>query len=282
MAKVGAHVSVAGGLVNGLIRAEELGIDTIQIFGSSPRQWRIHYPSQSSLDDYHQHQQQRLVSPVFLHAPYLINLATDNSDLWQKSVETLAGHLLIADQIKAFGLVFHVGSASGSKAVVLQRAARGMIEVLKRVPGQTQLIVENSAGGGQKIGVSPAELGFLIRATDSDRVGACLDTAHAFESGLLHPHPKRIDRYLADWDDKMGLQHLRLLHANDSVTDFNSGSDRHANIGQGQIGLEGFRALACQDSLNKLPWILEVPGFDGQGPDRKNVELLRTCFDKNP
>lgn len=278
MAKIGAHVSVAGGLVNGLIRAEELEIETIQIFGSSPRHWSVDYPSQSSLDEYHQHQQQRLVSPVFLHAPYLINLATENSDLWQKSVEALVGHLLIADQLKAFGLVFHVGSAGGSKEAALQRVARGMIMVLERVPGQTQLIVENSAGGGQKIGISPVEIGFLIRAVASDRVGACLDTAHAFESGLLHP--QRIDRYLADWDDKMGLSYLRLLHANDSATDFNSGTDRHANIGQGQIGLEGFQVLASQESLNKLPWILEVPGFDGRGPDGKNIERLRNCFNK--
>lgn len=278
MAQIGAHVSVAGGLVHGLIRAEELGIDTIQIFGSSPRQWSVRFPDQSNLDRYHQYQQKRLVEPVFLHAPYLINLATEKAELWQKSVEALAGHLSIAEQIKARGVVFHIGSSDGPKEKVLGRVARGMEEVLARVPGSAQLIVENSAGGGQKVGVHPIELGFLIGHVNSDRVGACLDTAHAFQSGLLDLHPDRIDRYLADWDDKLGLEHLRLLHANDSLTEFNSGRDLHANIGQGKIGLEGFQALAQRAPLNSLPWILETPGFDGRGPDLENVQRLRSCF----
>ncbi|HQO27668.1 MAG TPA: deoxyribonuclease IV [Candidatus Pacearchaeota archaeon] len=278
MAQIGAHVSVTGGLVNGLIRAEELGIDTIQIFGSSPRQWSVHFPDQSSLDNYHRYQQKRLVEPVFLHAPYLINLATEKQELWQKSVEALAGHLSIAEQIKARGLVFHIGSSGGVKEKVLARVVRGMEEVLARVPGSVQLIVENSAGGGQKVGVNPIELGFLIGHVNSDRVGACLDTAHAFQSGLLDLHPDRIDRYLANWDDKLGLEHLRLLHVNDSLTEFNSGRDLHANIGQGKMGLEGFQALAQRAPLNGLPWILETPGFDGQGPDLENVKRLRSCF----
>lgn len=278
MAQIGAHVSVAGGLVNGLIRAEELGIDTIQIFGSSPRQWQVRYPDQSNLDNYYQYQEKRLVKPVFLHAPYLINLASEKEELWQKSVEALAGHLSIADQIKALGVVFHVGSASGPKEAVLARVVRGMEEVLARVPGSAQLIVENSAGGGQKVGVNPIELGFLVGHIDSDRVGACLDTAHAFQSGLLDCRPDRIDRYLADWDDKLGLERLRLLHVNDSLTEFDSGRDLHANIGEGKIGLEGFQALAQREPINQLPWILETPGFDGQGPDLENVRRLRSCF----
>ncbi len=278
MAQIGVHVSVAGGLANGLVHAELLDIDTIQVFGSSPRQWRVRQPTERELSDYWAKQKERPVEPVFLHAPYMINLATENKEIRTKSIEALAGHLMIAEKIEAAGLVFHAGSSPGTKKDVLERIVWGIVEVLERTPGSAQLIVENSARSGTKAGVSPAELGFIVGAIDSRRVAACLDTAHAFQSGVLHCGPDRIGRYLEEWEDKLGLENLRLLHANDSATEFNSGRDLHANIGEGFIGLEGFRALAEQPALQQLPWILEVPGFGGKGPDPENVERLRECF----
>lgn len=278
MALIGAHVSVAGGLANGLIRAEELDITTIQIFGSSPRQWRVHHPKPEDLAAYSARQKARPVAPVFLHAPYMVNLATEDQEIWRKSVDGLIGHLTIAEQIQAFGLVFHVGSAPGAKDKALERVARGMQTVLEQVSGSSRLIVENSARSGHKVGVYPVELAFLIQAVDSDRVGVCLDTAHAFQSGLFRGEADQVERHLGDWDDKVGLDNLCLLHINDSATEFDSGLDRHANVGQGFIGREGFCNLARRPEVNQLPWILEVPGFDGQGPDRENIELLKDCF----
>jgi deoxyribonuclease IV len=278
MPQIGAHVSVAGGLVNGLIKAEALGIDTIQIFGSSPRQWQVRDLSGKDLQDYQNKQNERLVQPVFLHAPYLINLASDKKEIWDNSIMALTGHLMIADKINAQGVVFHVGSANGPKEQSLERVMRGMIQILKDFSGSTQLIIENSSSGGHKIGVSPAELGFILRGVGDSRIGFCFDTAHAFESGLFHFAPNRISRYFSDWQDKLDWSYLRLLHANDSATEFNSGHDRHANIGEGFIGYEGFQSLASIEPLNQKPWILEVPGFDGLGPDRENIDRLRQIF----
>jgi deoxyribonuclease IV len=267
MSNIGAHVSAAGGVSQALLRAEELGISTIQIFGSSPRQWQVRPVEKKELDRYFSLQEERLVEPVFLHAPYLVNLATDNLEIRDKSIEALSGHLLIAESIKAFGLVFHVGSSAGSKEKALERTAAGVSEVLQKVPGQTHLIIENSVRGGNKVGISPAEIGFLIQAINSQRVSVCLDTAHAFQSGLMDYTPDKINRCLGDWEDKLGLDRLSLLHLNDSATEFNSGHDRHANIGEGLIGLDGFRLLAGIAPLNSLPWILETPGFGGEIPD---------------
>ncbi len=278
MAQIGAHVSAAGGLTQALIRAEQLGIRTMQIFGSSPRQWQVHEPKKEDLISYRLKQEERLVEPVFLHAPYLANLATEDYSMREKSINALIGHLRIAELIKAKGLVFHAGSAENSKKEALERIAQGMLEILERVPGSAQLILENSAGGGNKVGISPAEIGFVVRFVNHKRVSVCLDTAHAFEAGVFHFAPNRIERYLESWEDKLGLNYISLIHANDSMTDFNSGRDLHANIGEGKIGLEGFRSLACRDELNKLPWILEVPGFDNKGPDRRNIEILENCF----
>lgn len=278
MAQIGAHISAAGGLTQALIRAEELGIRTMQIFGSSPRQWQVCEPKKEDISSYRLKQEERLVEPVFLHAPYLVNLATNNYEIREKSINALIDHLRIAELIKAQGLVFHAGSSHGSKKEALERIAQGMLRILEEVQGSTQLILENSAGGGNKIGISPAEIGFVVQSANHKRISVCFDTAHAFEAGVFHFAPNRMGRYLEDWEDKLGLDCISLIHANDSATDFNSGRDLHANIGEGRIGLEGFRSLARQSELNKLPWILEVPGFDNQGPDRRNVEILENCF----
>ncbi len=275
MTQVGAHVSTAGGLVNGLIRAEELDINTMQIFGSSPRQWSVRMPSAQDVSAYLEKQSRRLVDPVFLHAPYLINLAAADEHIRQKSIQALKEHLAIAEKIKAQGLVFHLGSSTGLKQPALNRTAQGMTEALKGASGPF-LIIENSAGGKNKIGVSPAEIGFICRAVKSNRVKVCLDTAHAFQAGVFHFNADRIGRYLEDWEDKLGLDNIQLLHVNDSATDFNSRRDRHANIGDGFIGLDGFKTLA-DSVLANCPWILEVPGLDNRGPDRENIERLRGC-----
>jgi len=278
MAQIGAHISAAGGLTQALIRAEELKIRTMQIFGSSPRQWQVHEPKEEDISSYYLKQEERLVEPVFLHAPYLVNLATNDYEIREKSINALIDHLRIAELIKARGLVFHAGSSGGSKKEALERIVQGMMKILEEVRGSTQLILENSAGGGNKICISPAEIGFVVQSTNHKRISVCFDTAHAFEAGVFHFAPNRIERYLEDWNDKLGLDYISLIHINDSITDFNSGRDLHANIGEGKIGLDGFRALACQPELNKLPWILEVPGFDNQGPDRRNIEILENCF----
>ncbi len=277
---IGAHVSAAGGVFHAVERARFLGVDAIQIFGSSPRSWKGKEPS---ADDVQQFRTVRAASPlraVFLHAPYLVNFASKNPFNRKHSIASAVFHLTIAEAIGADGLVVHIGSGNGSpRDEAMTRVADAVRAVLTAVPGKARLLLENGSGGGDKVGAMPEEIGAIIRAVRGKRVGACLDTAHAFESGALCAFTKKgISDFFDRWEKVVGMDRLFVLHANDSMTAAGSLHDRHANIGEGQIGLAGFRALAREPRVRDLPWILEVPGFDGDGPDKKNVEILRGCF----
>lgn len=151
-----------------------------------------------------------------------------------------------------------------------------MKEVLKRVPGTCQLIMENAAGGGDKIGRDVDELGWLFRHVKSKRVKICIDTQHAFAAGVLPTYmPEEIQSFVESCDKAFGWDEVVALHLNDSKTIAGSLHDRHENIGQGHIGRVGFVHLEKNAHMKKLPWILEVPGFENQGPDKKNIEIVK-------
>ena len=275
---IGAHVSASGGLTNAVSNAQKIGAQTIQIFGASPRQWTAKQPLPEEVAKYKTALSAAGLGPVFLHAAYLVNLGSPNAALRQKSIQSLTAHLKIASAIAA-GLIFHVGSSkdtSPEKAV--QFIAAGVKQVLKNAPGQSKLILENDAGGGAKVG-DLKQIGQIIKTVKSSRLGVCYDTAHGFESGLIDEYtPAKIRTFLKEFNRLIGLKHLIVLHVNDSKTAAGSHHDRHANIGEGLIGLAGFRHLAKFTALRRLPWILEVPGFDNLGPDKKNIDLLKKLF----
>lgn len=165
------------------------------------------------------------------------------------------------------------------KEEAIENLASGMKNVLKSIPGDSKLIMENSAGGGHRIGSTAEDLRMLLEKIGSDRVKVCFDTAHAFEAGIIDAYtPERIEKLFDEWEREVSAENIVAVHANDSKTAFNSHNDRHENIGAGYIGLEGFRNLAKERRILEKPWILEVPGFDGEGPDKKNIETLKSCF----
>lgn len=281
MSCVGGHVSVAGGLENGIIKANSIGAHAIQIFGSSPRQWATRMPSKEVVEKFKQAKKDSDVEAVFLHAPYLVNLGTENKEHWQKSVEALIHHLQIAKMIEADGLIVHVGAVSkeSTRVKALNLAVKGMKTVLDNVPGRTQLIMENSAGGPSKIGVTLDDLAIMFKKLKSKRIKICLDTAHALESGMIEKYtPTLIKKLFDEFDEKIGIDNLSVLHVNDSKSAFKSYYDRHENIGEGYIGIEGFENLAREKRIQEKPWILEVPGFEHHGPDKKNIQILNKCF----
>lgn len=276
---IGAHVSAAGGLENAIKNAEAIGANVMQIFGSSPQTWLTRMPSDDAIRAYREKLAASAIKKVFLHAPYLINLASGAWDIYKSSVRSLAGHLAIAEKIGAEGVVFHLGSAGNAeRAPALEREAEGIRGILDAVPGTAKLIMENTAGGGGKIG-TVEDLGWLFKKLRSERIGVCFDTAHAFEAGAIKNFTRTSVAELCNaFHMAFGIGHLTAIHANDSKTAFDSHHDRHENIGEGHIGLAGFRALAQEPMLRGKPWILEVPGFSGTGPDKKNIEALRSCF----
>lgn len=273
---IGAHVSTAGGLKNAVANAQEIGAQCFQIFGASPRTWWAKQPDKAAVEEYKTALKEAGLGPVFLHAAYLVNLGS-TPDNYQKSVRSLSDHLAIADAIGAQGLIFHIGSATGHPYdEALKQVVKGMKEVLKNVPGKTQLIMENCAGGGTKIGTNAREIGGLLKAVKSSRVKVCLDTAHSFESGEIMEYTKgNVKTFLDVYDEYVGLDAIACFHINDSKTLAGSFHDRHENIGEGHIGLEGFKNLAADKRMKNLPWIMEVPGFDDEGPDKRNVEILK-------
>lgn len=277
---LGAHVSAAGGIYNVFANAERIGAQCIQIFGASPRIWRVKQHSEADVKKYFELQKSAKIDAVYLHAAYLANLASSEAAQRELSIGSLADHLAIAETLKARGLIFHLGSSAIPKDEAFVHTVNGMKKILEIVPGKSWLIMENSAGGGNKLGHDLAEIGLIIQAIGSDRVKVCLDTAHMFEAGLIDEYtPAKVKALFDEFDEKVGLKNLVALHINDSKTEFNSHHDRHENLGQGYIGLEGFKSLAKEKRLWDKDWMLEVPGMNDQGPDKENLDILKSCFE---
>ncbi len=276
---IGGHVSSAGGLYRAIENAKVIGAATIQIFGASPQQWRAVLPSPEEVKKYQDYFKKGEVQSVYLHGAYLVNLASPDGGLRDRSIDNLSAHLRIATMVGAEGVIFHVGSGKESdKTAGIAKAIKGMKEVLKNVPGRAKLIMENSASA-KKIGATPEEMEVMMTGVNSARVKICLDTAHAFEAGLIEKYTsENIKSFCNAWDRAVGLENVVALHVNDSKTVFLSNHDRHENIGQGFIGLEGFKNLAKEKRLWDKAWILEVPGFANLGPDKENVDILKSLF----
>lgn len=277
---IGGHVSVAGGLSNAFANAQNIGADCFQIFGSSPRQWKTRMPNKEEVKHFLEQRDKTKITTYVLHSSYLANLASPIPDLRKKSVQNLSEHLKIAELIEAKGLIFHVGSGKGmSEEKAVKYVAQGIMQILKNVPGKSHIIMENTAGGGNRLGGVDDMQKIFEAVSWHKRVSACVDTAHAFESGILnYKSKKEVKEFFDEWEDRIGLDHLSFIHLNDSKTAFGSKNDRHENIGAGQIGLQGFKHLAAEKRLINIPWILEVPGFDNTGPDKKNIKLARSLF----
>jgi deoxyribonuclease-4 len=232
------------------------------------------------------------MGPLVSHGLYLINLgapdverptgppgkpATQTRNFYRYSVESLVEHLTIGDALGLSGVVVHVGSSVGSTLQeAIARIGAGIAEALERAPGQTCVYLENTAGAGDTIGRTFEQLRDVAAATGHpERLAFCLDTQHLYASGYPVHEAGGIDRVLEEFDRVVGLARLRCLHLNDSMVAFNCNRDRHANIGEGEIGEEGFRHILGCPELQGLPAILEVPGAEGRGPDLENMERIR-------
>ena len=226
---IGAHVSAAGGVHNAIANGEALGVEAIQIFGSSPQQWFTRMPTPEQAGEFRSRRKKSAIQAVYLHGSYLVNLATPTPENLAKSIKSLAEHLRIAEMIGADGLIFHTGSKGDSDHHdAIKQVAKGMKEVLKAVPGDAKLMLENSAGGGNKIGNVSKDIGEILELVKSPRAAACLDTAHAFEAGQIEAYtPSLLKKFLDELEKEIGLKNILVLHTNDSKSKFDSHHDRH-------------------------------------------------------
>jgi deoxyribonuclease-4 len=276
---LGAHVKASGGVWKAVEHGTELGCEAIQIFAGSPRTWK---PTLYSEKDAARFAEARAASPirfVVIHTIYLINLATPNTDFYEKSVTAFVGAVRAAEQIGAEAIVNHTGSHRGwGFAEGLARVKAAFTLALEEVgDSNVRLLIENTAGAGGTMGVTFEEIAAIIDAMGGDpRVGVCLDTAHLFEAGFDIRTADGLEETLSRFDSAIGLDRLAMVHLNDSKTPLGSNRDRHENIGDGEIGADGFRRIVNHSSFAQLPGIIEVPGLDGTGPDLHNMELLRS------
>ena len=274
--QLGAHVSSSGGIHTAIDRIESFGGDCVQIFTQSPRTWRPTNHDPANFERFKQRRAEAGIGAVVCHALYLINLASPDNAIFEKSVAALENTVDVACAIDADGVVFHVGSHLGSGFEAgLERAVPALREALKRCSETTWLLMEDSAGAGGTMGRSIEELAALFDALDGhERLGICLDSCHLYVSGYDITKKADLDQVLRDVDKLIGLDRLRALHVNDAQAPLGSNRDRHANIGEGVLG-EDLGVFLAHPKLQKLPAFLEVPGKDGHGPDADEVRKLK-------
>jgi deoxyribonuclease-4 len=276
--KLGAHVSIVGGVDKAIDRAASIRAECIQIFSGAPIAWKRKTYSEEELGTYRQKVQSTGIEPAFIHAPYLVNLATDVDDILARSVDALVADMRAAHLLGALGVVVHLGShAPAGWDERFGQVIAACSRILAATPDDTWLILENRAAVGQ-IGSTLAELGVIVRAVASERIKICLDTQHAWAVGYDLKTSAGLSVTLEEFAQAIGLERLVLVHANDSGCPMGARLDRHENIGQGSIGLDGFTNLMSRSELEAVPFVLEVPGFDGDGPDARNVELLKAIW----
>jgi deoxyribonuclease-4 len=217
------------------------------------------------------------LSPIFLHMPYLPNIASLKSKFYSRSVDSIAEDLKRAEQLGAQYLIIHIGHRlESSEDEAIEAVSRGINEAFERVRNSIILLMENTAGQGTEIGYKFEQIKKIIdQVKENQRMGVCLDTAHSFEAGYDLSKKEGIERTFDTFNQTIGLKRLHLLHLNDSKTPLGSRKDRHWHIGEGYIGLDGFRNLVNHPLLRHLPGIMETPRKDTV-EDLKNIRVIRS------
>lgn len=290
--RLGAHVSAAGGISNAIARGQAIGCESLQIFTHNPRTWKPINHTDTEITAFRERAAAAAIGPVVSHGLYLMNLGAPDRDLpsgppgkpptstrniYRLSVTSLIQHLEIGERLGLAGVILHVGSSKGGTLdESIERIASGIAAAFAEAPGTCGVYLENTAGAGDTIGRTFAQLQAVWdRVGNPTRLGVCLDTQHLFASGYPIHEPGGIERVLDDFDQALGIAQLRGLHLNDSMTEFGSNRDRHENLGDGLIGAEGMRRILSAPDLQDLPVILEVPGIEGTGPDLENMRRAR-------
>ena len=269
----GAHVSSAGGLQNVAPRAQAIGADAVQVFIQSARTWKPTAHKPEALAHLRGARERGDIAYIACHAIYFINLASPDEALIAKSRSALLNTIAVANAIAADGIVLHVGSHLGAGLDATLDQIVGELERALAALDGPWLLLATSAGAGGTIGRDPVELARIINAIDHPRLGLCIDTCHAYVSGVDMTDGAQLDALVCELDDRVGIERLRCLHVNDALAACGSNRDRHANVGQGEMG-EGLAHALSHPALADLPQLLETPGT-GDGPDAAELSALR-------
>ena len=274
--RLGAHLPLAAGMVKAVDRAHEIGAQALQIWGDNPTAWRRRAEPPADQAAFRTRLSELDIGPIAIHASYLVNLAGPEEDLFGKSVGLLASELRAAPGYLGRFVNVHVGSHRGAGvAAGTRRLADGLALTLAEVDGPSdesvpaRIVLENSPGSGFGLGTDAVELGDIFEATvargvPAERIGFCLDAAHAWAAGIDVSEPAAIDLFLRDFDERIGLERLVMVHLNDSKSELGSRLDRHEHLGAGRIGVAGLRHLLCHPALAHVD-LLPRDARDGRG-----------------
>ena len=278
---IGGHVSTAGGLVRAIERAEEVGCETMQIFNQSPRMWRPTSYSEADFAAFRERLAASTVQSVYIHAVYLINVASDDAEVCRKSLASLTHALAVGDAIGAHGVVVHPGSGKGQAPGPTFRKLGKAMRAALAATASTPLLFENTAGAGFTIGRTFEELARVLEVSGGDgRTGVCLDSCHLLASGYEVRERAAFETVVDEYDRVVGIDRLRALHLNDSKVGLGANVDRHANLGDGELGEDGIRVFLGERRFAGLPVLIEVPGPDGHGPDVSQIALAKRLRDE--
>jgi deoxyribonuclease-4 len=276
--RIGIHTSKSGAFENAALKAHELGANTFQIFSSSPRMWRAGVPDPADIRKLRAVREKHDLAPMIVHDSYLINLASCEEVVRRQSIAAFRGELERATAIGAEYLVMHPGHCKGQPLERgLMNVIEGLEEAARGLSGGVTVLLENTVGAGGQIGSRFEELEAIRRFAQERMdfaIGFCLDTCHCFASGNYNvATPDGLARTVSAMDAVLGMERVAVIHTNDSKGTAGSRLDRHANIGEGQIGTEGFRRILAHPKLREKAFVLETP-VDSPGDDKRNLDTL--------
>jgi deoxyribonuclease IV len=273
---LGTHVSVAGGLSTAFGRAADLGCDAMQIFVKNASQWRGKEMLDGEIASFREAHAGSAVGPLLAHGSYLINLCATDPVILEKSLDALTDELVRCSRLGVIGLVIHPGAHLGAgEEAGIGKVAASLDAVLGDLPDvSTRVLLENTAGQGSCLGWRLEQLAAMrAQVAEPHRVGFCLDTCHAFAAGYaIH---EDFTSFLSEVDERLGLDNVGCFHINDSVKPFGSRRDRHAHIGEGEIGLALFERMLTEPRLQKIPMVVETDPEDDMEGHRKDLNTLR-------
>ncbi len=275
--KLGAHMSAAGGLENALLIAKNAGCQCVQLFSANQRQWHAKPVSDEQVEVFRQTYQSSGLADLVVHASYLINLAATNVETHKKSVNALREELGRCERLGIDYLVLHPGAhMDAGETKGIEKITESLNRVLTN-GWAGQLLLETTAGQGSSVGCRFEHLAEIRAGLERpEKVGVCMDTCHVFAAGYDIRSPEGYRQTMKDFDQTVGLKHLKVLHVNDSKTAFGSRVDRHEHLGKGNIGKSGFANLVNDNKLNKLPLILETP--KGTSPGGRDYDKLNLAY----
>ncbi len=273
MLRLGRHVSVAGNIEFSVDRGEALGCTAIQIFVSNPRSWSIGKLAKSESDKFGERLESSSINDVIAHMPYLPNLSSSNKEIYEKSIASLKANLERCELLGVECLVTHMGSHMGhGVGKGLDNISEALMEVDDVAPG-VKILLENEAGHANSVGADLKELAIVREKVGSKRVGFCLDTCHMFAMG----YDIRDHKVLRQIDSDIGFENVFAIHVNDAMMELGAMRDRHANIGEGYIGIDGFRKFLSYGDIKSKILVLETP-FNEKLDEKEEILLIRSVM----